>query len=125
MLLSLLLPLLIVAVCTVGVISGFKVRSRNKAAAVLTIVGWGICLGNHVLLLVLEHFQESFMFLNYGVFGGLIEIVLSARILTFPMATGCVLLGILRIASSDTNFGNARSSSTRYKPLDLYATGDR
>ena len=127
MLLHLLLNLPLVAVSTVGVIFGFKVRSGNNAAGMLTIVGWGILLGNQVLWVteILQYYTEFFMFLRYGVFEGLLEMLLSARFWTNSMAEGCVLLGILRLASSDTNFGNARSSSTRYKPLDLYATGDR
>jgi hypothetical protein len=119
----LLRDLLLVAVFAVGVIFGFKVRSGNNAAALLTIVGWGIALCNGVILLIWHiPFGE---FLNFGIFEGLPEMLRSAEVVTGPMATGCVLLGILRLASSDTNFGNTRSSSTRYKPLDLYATGDR
>ena len=75
----------------------------------LTIVGWGILLGIQVGILLPVPFEVEQFLWSWG----------------YPMSEFCVLLGILRIASSDTNFENARSSSMRYKPLDLYATGDR
>ena len=119
------------AVGIVGLVFGFRVRSRNNSAGLLTIVGWGMVvfrlIMNRLLELLLlpssglshvdtDHAMKLDLYFVFGWINGL---------LIYPVALGCILLGILRLASSGSTATGSRASSVRYQPLDLHATGDR
>jgi hypothetical protein len=105
------------AVGIVGLVFGFRVRSRNNSAGLLTIVGWGMVVFSLIMNFILEvllwrSIDHAMKLDLYFIFGGINGLLIA------PVALGCILLGILGIASSGT-------SSVRYQPLDLHATGNR
>jgi hypothetical protein len=120
----------ILAVGIVGLIFGFRVRSRNNSAGLLTIVGWGMVVFRLIMIKLLQFLlfgsrglstdnTDNEMMMQLYSFGSLISLLI------YPVALGCILLGILRLASSGSTATGSRASSVRYQPLDLHATGDR
>ena len=119
------------AVHIVGLFFGFRARSRNNSAGLLTIVGWGMLVFRHIMITLLRFLlfgssglstdnTNNELMMHLYEFGKIIS-----SLLIYPVALGCILFGILNLASSGSTATRSRASSVRYQPLDLHAMGDR